>query len=128
MPVSVFLSERVAPQQIINRLQGELAKTKQSLALLESDMSNKEDLDTNFEQKLIMLTKENNLLTEEIQSLRQTIEEMKNSINLETDEIHRQIDDLIAQVKMPRRKHLLTDRSASLVCSEDRWNAFLQSN
>ncbi len=106
-------SERVASQQIINRLEEELAKTKQSLTLLESDMSNKEDLETNFEQKLIMLTKENNLLTEEIQSLRQTIKEMKNTIDLEKDEIHRhndivesvkreyqgQIEDLIAEVK-----------------------------
>ena len=106
-------SERVASQQMINRLEEELAKTKQSLTLLESDMSNKEDLETNFEQKLIMLTKENNLLTEEIQSLRQTIKEMKNTIDLEKDEIHRhndivesvkreyqgQIEDLIAEVK-----------------------------
>ncbi len=106
-------SERVASQQMINRLEEDLAKTKQSLTLLESDMSNKEDLETNFEQKLIMLTKENNLLTEEIQSLRQTIKEMKNTIDLEKDEIHRhndivesvkreyqgQIEDLIAEVK-----------------------------
>lgn len=106
-------SERVASQQIINRLEEELAKTKQTLALMESDMSHKEDLETNFEQKLIMLTKENNQLTEETHSLRQTIKEMKNAIDLKKDEIHRydeivesvkreyqsQMDDLVAEIK-----------------------------
>lgn len=91
-------SERVASQQIINRLEEELAKTKQTLALMESDMSHKEDLETNFEQKLIMLTKENNQLSEETQSLRQTIKEMKNALDLKKDEIH-QYDEIVESVK-----------------------------
>lgn len=98
-------SERVASQQIINRLEEELAKTKQALALMESDINNKEDLETNFEQKLIMITKENNQLTEENKNLRQTIKDMKNTMATEKDEINRH-DEIVQNVKDEYQKKI----------------------
>jgi hypothetical protein len=98
-------SERVASQQIINRLEEELAKTKQALALMESDINNKEDLETNFEQKLIMITKENNELTEENKNLRQTIKDMKNTMATEKDEINRH-DEIVQNVKDEYQKKI----------------------
>lgn len=98
-------SERVASQQIINRLEEELASTKRTLEELESDINAKDDLEGNFEQKLLMITKENNQVQEQNQSLRQAVKEMSQALEAEKDRNSRQ-DEIVESVKMEYQKKI----------------------
>jgi hypothetical protein len=97
--------ERVATQQVISRMEGDLEKAKETIETMASELENKDELEGDLEHRLVNLQKQLNDGLEEREQLESKIEDLKSNLNQQSTTLHGR-DDEVEHARIAMRAEL----------------------